>query len=41
MKVLKDPKVLLKMVLDEGKSGVLLDPKISLVKLDYEESSLK
>ena len=29
------------MILDEGKSRVLLDPKIYLVKLDDDESSLK
>ena len=29
------------MILDKGESGVLLDPKIYLLKLDDEESSLK
>ena len=40
-KVLKDPKTFLKIILDEGKYRVLLNPKISLVKLDDEESCLK
>ena len=38
---MNDPEVFLWMIFDEGKSRVLLDPKISLVKLDDEESSLK
>ena len=40
LKVSYDPKVLLNIILDEGESRVLLHPKISLVKLDDEESSL-
>ena len=38
---MNDPKVFLWMILDEGKSKVLLNPKIYLLKLDDEESSLK
>ena len=41
LKRLKDPKVFLKMILDEGTHRVLLDSNISLVKLDDEWSSLK
>ena len=41
LKFLKDPKVFLKIILDEGKSRVLLNPNMSLVKLDDEGSSLK
>ena len=38
---LKDTKDFLKMILDEGKYRVLLNPNIYLVKLDDEESYLK
>ena len=38
---MKDAEVFLWMILDEGKSRVLLDPNVSFVKLDDEESSLK
>ena len=38
---MKDPEVFLWMILDGGKYRVLLDPKISLMKLDDEESSVK
>ena len=41
LKFLKDPKAFLWMIFDEGKSRVLLDSKISLLRLDDEESSLK
>ena len=41
LKVLNNPKVLLKMVLDEGKHRVLSYPMIYLVKLDDEESSFE
>ena len=37
LKVLKDPEVFLKIILDEGKSRGFLDPKISLVKSNDEE----
>ena len=40
-KVLKGPEVFSWMVFDEGKFRVLLEPKISLARLDDEESSLK
>ena len=41
LKVLNDPKFLLWMILDDGKSRVLFNPKISSLKLDNEKSSLK
>ena len=41
LKILKDPEVFSWMIFDEGKSRVLLDTKISLVRLDDEGSSLK
>ena len=41
LKVLKDPKVFFWIIFDEEKSRVLLDSKISLARLDDEESSLK
>ena len=34
LKDLKNPKVLWNMILDKGKSRILLDPNISLVKLN-------
>ena len=39
--VLNNPEGFLWMILDKGKSIVLLDPKVSLVKLDDEASSVK
>ena len=41
LKVLKDPAFFLKMILNEGKSRILLDPNTSLVKLNDQESSFK
>ena len=38
---MNDPKAFLWIILDEGKSRALLNPKISSLKLDDEESSLK
>ena len=38
---MKDSEVFLWIILDEGKSRVLLNPKISLLKLDDGESSFK
>ena len=41
LKGLKDPKVFSWTILDEGKFRVLLNPKVSSLKLDDGQSSLK
>ena len=41
LKVLKDSKFFLWIILDKGKSRGLMDPNISLVRLDDEELSLE
>ena len=41
LKVLNDPNIFVWKILDEGKSRVLLNPNVSSLKLDDEETSLK
>ena len=41
VQVLCDPKAFLGMILDKNKSGVSCGPKISLLGLNYDESSFR